>query len=142
MFDIGWQELFIIVVIGILVIGPKERPRAARAISGFVRKPRMMAHEFQDGVDDMIRQADIEDIKNQAGLTGEDLKKEIENTIDPDGTITRDLDTTEFEDDEDEDEEFRGDATLLEDQAETLEENATTNDQTADKPQPNENKAG
>lgn len=110
MFDIGWQELFIIVVVGIIVIGPKELPRAARAIAGFVRKARMMAHEFQDGVDDMIQQADLEDIKKGLGETGADLKNQVKDQIDPDGTITRDLDMTDFDDEEfDEDEEFKPD---------------------------------
>ena len=75
MFDIGWQELFIIVVVGIIVIGPKELPRAARAIAGIVRKARIMAREFQDGVDDMIQQADMDDIKKQMNATGDDFKK-------------------------------------------------------------------
>ncbi len=110
MFDIGWQELFIIVVVGIIVVGPKELPRAARAIAGFVRKARMMAHEFQDGVDDMIQQADLDDIKKGLGETGADLKNQVTEQIDPDGTIARDLDTAEFDvEDFDEDEEFKPD---------------------------------
>jgi len=107
MFDIGWQELFIIVVVGIIVIGPKELPRAARTIAGFVRKARMMAHEFQDGVDDMIQQADLDDIKKQMTATGDDLKDQLKDKLDPDGTISHDLELNEFgveEDDYDEDE--------------------------------------
>jgi len=107
MFDIGWQELFIVVVVGIMVIGPKELPRAARTIAGFVRKARMMAHEFQDGVDDMIQQADLDDIKKQMAATGDDFKDQLKDKLDPDGTISRDLELNEFgveEDDYDEDE--------------------------------------
>jgi sec-independent protein translocase protein TatB len=100
MFDIGWQELFIIVVVGIIVIGPKELPRAARAIAGFVRKARAMAHEFQDGVDDMIRHADMEDIKKHVTEAGDDFKGEIKNTLDPDGTVAKDFELTEFDDDD------------------------------------------
>ncbi len=113
MFDIGWQELFIIVVVGIIVIGPKELPRAARAIAGIVRKARMMAHEFQDGVDDMIQQADLEDIKKHVTGSGEDFKNQIKNTVDPDGTIARDLDLTELDEDlevyDDDEDEFSKD---------------------------------
>ena len=114
MFDIGWQELFIIVVVGIIVIGPKELPRAARAIAGIVRKARMMAHEFQDGVDDMIQQADLEDIKKHVTGSGEDFKNQIKNTVDPDGTIAHDLDLTELDEDlevydDDEEDEFSKD---------------------------------
>ena len=102
MFDIGWQELFIVVVVGIIVIGPKELPRAARAIAGFVRKARMMAHEFQDGVDDMIQQADMDDIKKQFNETGDGLKNQIKDTVDLDLTeFVDDLDAEDKEDDDD-----------------------------------------
>ena len=102
MFDIGWQELFIVVVVGIIVIGPKELPRAARAIAGFVRKARMMAHEFQDGVDDMIQQADMNDIKKQFNETGDGLKNQIKDTVDLDLTeFDDDLDAEDKEDDDD-----------------------------------------
>ena len=65
MFDIGWQELFIVAVLTVIVIGPKDLPRTLRAVVGLVRKGRTMAREFQDGVDDMVREADLDDIKKQ-----------------------------------------------------------------------------
>jgi sec-independent protein translocase protein TatB len=37
MFDIGWQELFIIAVLVVIVVGPKDLPRTLRAIMGWVR---------------------------------------------------------------------------------------------------------
>ncbi|MEQ8195389.1 MAG: Sec-independent protein translocase protein TatB [Rhodospirillales bacterium] len=108
MFDIGWQELFIIAIVGIIVIGPKELPRAVRAIAGIARKARAMAHEFQDGVDDMIRHADMEDIKKQVTDAGDDFKGQIEKTVDPDGTVRKDFDLTEYDDgDEDDDKDGR-----------------------------------
>ena len=73
MFDIGWQELFLIAVVAIVVIGPKELPRTLRAIYGLVRKGRMMAREFQDGLDEMVRHADLDDIRKEFDRTKSEL---------------------------------------------------------------------
>lgn len=74
MFDISWQELFVIVAIAIIVIGPKELPRTLRSVMGLVRKGRMMAREFQDGLDEVVRQADLEDVRAELERTRADLK--------------------------------------------------------------------
>ncbi len=98
MFDIGWQELFIVAVLGLLVIGPKDLPRALRAMGKWVRKARALAREFQGGLDDVMREADLDDVKNQmVSASGLDIGKEIENTIDPTGDISRDMDMSDIE---------------------------------------------
>jgi sec-independent protein translocase protein TatB len=89
MFDLGWQELFIIATLVIIVIGPKDMPRTLRAVSGWIRKGRELAREFQGGVNDMVRQADLDDIKHQ--IDAERLTRDIENRIDPDGAISREV---------------------------------------------------
>jgi len=65
MLDIGWPELFLIAVVTIIVVGPKELPRVVRTVSGMIRKVRGLAGEFQSTLDDMAREADLEDIKNE-----------------------------------------------------------------------------
>lgn len=100
MFDIGWQELFIVAVLVIIVVGPKDLPRTLRAIMGLLRKGRMMARDFQNGIDDVIREADLDDIRKQITDVGDnDIAKTIVDTIDPDGDIAKDLDMTDITDD-------------------------------------------
>ena len=100
MFDIGWQELFIVAVLALLVIGPKDLPRALRAMGKWVRKARVLARDFQGGLDDMMREADLDEFKNQMeSASGLDIGKEIENTIDPTGDISRDMDMSDIETD-------------------------------------------
>ena len=43
MLDIGWQELFIVAVLVIIVIGPKDLPGAMRTVAAWVRKARSLA---------------------------------------------------------------------------------------------------
>jgi sec-independent protein translocase protein TatB len=58
MFDFAWSEIAIIAAVALVVIGPKDLPVALRAVSGFVKKARRMAGEFQTHVDEMMREAD------------------------------------------------------------------------------------
>ena len=90
MFDIGWPELMVIAVLTVLVVGPKELPRVIRSVSGIIRKVRMMTSEFQSGLDEMAREADLDDIKKtMMGAGGTDIKDEIEKAIDPDGDVKK-----------------------------------------------------
>ncbi len=84
MFDIGWQELFILAVLAIIVIGPKDLPLAIRTITKGIRKARSMARDLQDGMDDVIREAELEDIKETIAGDGTGVAKMIEETVDLD----------------------------------------------------------
>lgn len=97
MLDIGWQELFIVAALAIIVVGPKDLPRALKTVMQYVRKARGLAREFQSGVDEMVREADMDDLKKD--LTKISNTKDLENTIkeavDPDGDLSKDMDLTE-----------------------------------------------
>lgn len=89
MFDIGWQELFVIAVITIIVVGPKEIPRVLRTVTHWVRKIREMAREFQSSIDDIAREAELDDIKQQLAAAKDfDFEQEMKNAIDPDDEIS------------------------------------------------------
>ncbi|MDH3236300.1 MAG: Sec-independent protein translocase protein TatB, partial [Alphaproteobacteria bacterium] len=86
MLDIGWTELAIVALIALLVIGPKELPATMRMIAGWIGKIRSLAREFQGGLDDMMRETELDKLKEQAeGVMHGDLDTMVENTIDPDG---------------------------------------------------------
>ena len=84
MFDIGWQELFIVALVAIVVIGPKDLPRVLRTVTLGIRKVRGMARDFQDGIDELAREADLQDLRKEIEQgVGGDLQKEIEGIGDP-----------------------------------------------------------
>ncbi len=86
MLDIGWPELFVVAAIALIVVGPKDLPRALRTIMQAIRKARGMASEFQRGIDDVVREADLEDLRKQVESPSDfNIGKEIEDAIDPDG---------------------------------------------------------
>lgn len=95
MFDIGWSEMAIIMLLALIIIGPKDLPRVARTVGQWVRKGRMLAREFQTSLEDMAKEAELDDVKKEiekAGMT--DLKKTVENTIDPKGDLKKAFDTS------------------------------------------------
>ncbi len=73
MFDIGWQELIVIGIIAILVVGPKELPGLLREVGRWAGKARSVAREFQRSMEDAAREADIQEF-NQL----RDVKREVE----------------------------------------------------------------
>ncbi len=88
MFDIGWTEMFVVLVVAVIVIGPKDLPRTLRTVGQWAGKVRRMGRDFQRGLDDMIRETELDEVKKQLEATRKlNLKKEIENAIDPTGSI-------------------------------------------------------
>ena len=96
MFDIGGWEFLIVIVIAIIVIGPKDLPAAIRTVTDWIRRARALAREFQSGLDDLARATDMDNVKNeiQSGLglddisgAGNTIRDKIEQSIDPDGDI-------------------------------------------------------
>ena len=89
MFDIGWQELFIIALVTVIVIGPKDLPRVLRAVTLGMRKVRSMAQDFQQGLDDLAREAELQELRKEIEKASTaDLEKELQSIADP----TREMD--------------------------------------------------
>lgn len=96
MFDLGWSEMAVIVLVALVVIGPKDLPRVAREIGKWTAKARSMARDFQRSLDDMAREADLQDIKAELDkATSGSIGKKIESFIDPDGDLKKALDPTQ-----------------------------------------------
>lgn len=63
MLDLGWSELLVIAVVAIIVVGPKDLPRLMRSVGQWIRKARRMATEFQQGLEDMVRDEELTSIR-------------------------------------------------------------------------------
>lgn len=70
MFDIGWPEMAVIMLVAIVIIGPKDLPRLARTIGKWTGKARAMARDFQRSLDDMAREAELDEIKKSVEKVG------------------------------------------------------------------------
>jgi len=65
MFDIGWDEMLFTAIIAIVVIGPKDLPRALRTAGQWIGKVRRVSGHFRSGIETMIREAEMEDMEKQ-----------------------------------------------------------------------------
>jgi sec-independent protein translocase protein TatB len=65
MLDIAPSELLAVAVIALLVIGPKDLPRVMRVVGQWVGKARGMARHFRSGFDNMIREAELEEMEKK-----------------------------------------------------------------------------
>ncbi len=98
MFDIGWSEMAVVALLALIVIGPKDLPRVMRAASHWVRKARALGREFQSGIDEMIREADLDDAKNAIESTRNlDIDKVVQDTLDPTGSVADEVERLEAE---------------------------------------------
>ena len=82
MFDIGWDELLLIGLVALVVIGPKELPGVLRTLGHWVAKARSLAGEFRSHVDDMIRETGVDDMKREfQDMAMPPERKELEDNL-------------------------------------------------------------
>lgn len=97
MFDIGWQELFLIGVVALVVVGPRDLPKVLRTTARFVQKARAMSREFQAGLAEMAREAELDEIKRKVeAATHLDPAEDLQQSADPTGRLSDDFDPVEF----------------------------------------------
>ncbi len=90
MFDIGWSEMAVIMLVALIVIGPKDLPKVARTIGRWTGRARALARDFQRSIDDMAREAELDEIKKSIDRTGRmDLRNTIRDAVDPKGELKR-----------------------------------------------------
>jgi sec-independent protein translocase protein TatB len=98
-FDIGWPELMLIGAVALIVIGPKDLPAALRVAGFWLRKARMLSREFQSSVEQMIRDAELDEMRQELKKATEfDIEKEFHNTIDPKGELAESMKPPEIPD--------------------------------------------
>lgn len=92
MFDFAWSEIALIGIVALVAIGPKDLPVAIKAVAQMVKKARKMAGEFQTHVDEMVREANLNDVKNTFDdIRRMDIKGKILSAVDDDGSIRKTL---------------------------------------------------
>ena len=93
MLDLSWGEIALIGAVAVIFIGPKELPGALRSMGKFMGKARTMAREFQNNVDDMIREAELDEVKKQVqsaqNIATGGISGAIQNAIDPKGELQK-----------------------------------------------------
>ena len=88
MFDLALSELALIAVVALVVVGPKDLPRVMRTAGVWMRKARGVAHEFQGSLEQLAREAELDDVRKQVErATHFNVGGEIARHIDPGGQL-------------------------------------------------------
>ena len=70
MFDIGMIEMFVIVVMAVIVVGPRDLPKLLRGLGQTISKVRSMGQEFQNSVKQMADEVELEDVTSKLNEAG------------------------------------------------------------------------
>src|SRR3954452_17014867 len=90
MFDLAWSEIGLIGVVALVVIGPKDLPEAIRGLARGVQKLRRMASEFQGQADELVREANLEEVRSSINeIRNFNIRDTLEKAVDTDGTIRK-----------------------------------------------------
>lgn len=84
MFDIGGWEVLVIAALALIIVGPKDLPKLIRNVGRWVAKARSLAREFQTGMEDAAREADLDDLRKVT-----DVKRAVEQEIRKVGSDTK-----------------------------------------------------
>lgn len=86
MFDVGFAELFLLSLIGLIVLGPERLPAVARTIGGFMRKARASWASLRTTIESELAEADITAPIKKAGeelrRIGKDMNTDLPDLSD------------------------------------------------------------
>ncbi|MBW4329703.1 Sec-independent protein translocase protein TatB [Stakelama sp. CBK3Z-3] len=65
MLDIGSTELIMVALVALVVIGPKDLPKAMRVVGYWVGRARSITRQFRSGFDAMVREAELAEMEKK-----------------------------------------------------------------------------
>ena len=89
MFDLfSWSHILILLTVALVVVGPKDLPRLMNMVGRWAGKARNMANEFKKSFDDMARQSELDELRQEVERLKQhdpiaDLSNDIERTLNP-----------------------------------------------------------
>ncbi len=84
MFDIAPSEFMLVAFVALVVIGPKDLPKAMRVVGYWVGRARGVARQFRQGFDSMVREAELEEMEKKWAAENERIMREHPAATTPD----------------------------------------------------------
>ena len=82
MFDIAPSEFLLVAFVALVVIGPKDLPKAMRFVGHWVGRARGVARQFRSGFDSMVREAELEEMEKKWAAENARIMREHPVTAD------------------------------------------------------------
>ena len=77
MLDLGWQELFLISLVAIIVVGPKDLPVLIRSITKWFRTVKSIVWTFQNSLEEIARETELQKIRDDPDYFIEELDTQV-----------------------------------------------------------------
>lgn len=82
MLDLSWSHILLVLVVALVVVGPKDLPRLMRMVGRWMAKARAMADQFRQSFDEMARQAELDELRSELNaLRNERPLADLERTL-------------------------------------------------------------
>ena len=65
MLEVAPSEFLIVAIVALVVIGPKDLPKAMRVLGYWVGRARGVARQFRSGFDSMVREAELAEMEKK-----------------------------------------------------------------------------
>jgi sec-independent protein translocase protein TatB len=63
--DLSWSHILLVLVVALVVVGPKDLPRLMREVGRWAGKARAMADQFRKSFDEMARQSELDELRRE-----------------------------------------------------------------------------
>ena len=80
MLDLGWQELFFITLIAIIVVGPKDLSVVIRSLSRWIFQTKDILKDFQHSLEESIKEIGVNEITKELAVTAKETELAVINT--------------------------------------------------------------
>ena len=86
MLSFGWSEIALVVVVVVIVVGPKELPNLLRQLGTFSKSLKKASRQFKNSLNELSEEGDLKDIKKSFSEF-----KDIKNDLDPTKNIKEEI---------------------------------------------------
>ena len=87
MFDVAPTEMLVVAAVALVVIGPKDLPKAMRFVGKWVGKARGMARHFRSGIDTMMRESELAELEQKWRANNDAVMTAYPDIISPFGPV-------------------------------------------------------
>ncbi len=63
--DLSWSHMLLVLVVALVVVGPKDLPKVMRTMGQWAAKARAMADQFRKSFDEMARQSELDELRKE-----------------------------------------------------------------------------
>lgn len=81
MFDVGFAEIFLLALIGLIVLGPEKLPRVARTLGGLVRRARTSWYSLRRSIEAELAAADVSESLKETGRELEKTRHDLDKAV-------------------------------------------------------------